>query len=188
MKTAAVVLAAGQGRRFGGDKLLADLEGRHVIDHALDAVLAYPFETVVCVVRPDSRVAQLVKGRAIVPVINSRADLGMGTSLGAGIAALPPVDAAFIVLGDMPWLPRDLFGRMVEAMATSNADIVVPLYNGQHGHPVLFSIRCFPDLMELTGDTGAKALIRSGTCKVAFVEGHAGILRDIDVPGDLDGV
>jgi molybdenum cofactor cytidylyltransferase len=188
VKTGAVILAAGQGRRFGADKLLADLRGRAVIDHALDTVAAFPFEAVVCVVRPDSRVADRLNGRAVVPVVNADAGLGMGTSLAAGIRALPPVDAAFILLGDMPAIPAGLFQRMVSAMESATADIVVPVHDEQQGHPVLFARRCFADLTALTGDSGAKAVIRSGVYTVAQVEtDSAGVLRDIDLPGDLDG-
>lgn len=185
MKTGAVVLAAGQGRRFGGDKLMADLEGRPVIDHVLDALAAYVFDSVICVVRPDSRLPEHLKGRAVVPVVNGQADQGMGTSLATGIQALPSADAAFIILGDMPAIPAGLFGRMVEAMGVSGADIVVPMHDGRQGHPVLFSRRCFADLMALQGDVGARSLIRSGAYAVASVDSDAGILRDIDLPSDL---
>ncbi len=187
MRIGAVLLAAGQGRRFGGDKLLAGLAGRAVIDYALDAMAGFPFEAAVCVVRPDSRVVDRLDDRAVIPVVNRQAHLGMGTSLAAGIRALPPVDAAFIVLADMPALPRGLFGRMAAAMAEMEADIVVPVHAGTQGHPVLFARRCFPDLAALREDAGAKAVIRSGRYGVATVDTEdAGILRDIDVPGDLD--
>lgn len=185
MKVGAVLLAAGQGRRFGGEKLLADLRGRTVIDHALDILDAFAFDAAVCVVRPNSSVTEHVASR-IRTVVNPHADLGMGTSLAVGVAALPPVDAAFILLADMPDIPAGLFAQTVAATA-SGADIVVPVHNGQQGHPVLFARRCFPDLMALTGDTGAKAVIRSGAYTVVPVESDSpGILRDIDVPGDLD--
>jgi len=187
VKTAAVILAAGQARRFGGDKLAAELKGRPVIGHVLDAVAQFPFDVVICVMRPDSGLVDHLKDRTIIPVVNLEAEQGMGTSLAAGVGALPPqVDAAFICLGDMPGIPADTFGRMVAEMAASGADIVVPVHDGQQGHPVLFARHCFADLAALTGDTGGRALIRSGRYTVATVEGSAGILRDIDIPGDLD--
>ncbi len=188
LKIGAVVLAAGQGRRFGGDKLLADLRGKPVVDHVLDAVAAFPFDAVVCVLRPDTAVTDRLKDRAVSAAVNAHADRGMGTSLAAGIRALPPVAAAFIVLGDMPAIPADLFGSMLAAMETSGADIVAPVHDGQQGHPVLFAQACFPDLAALDGDRGARAVIRSGRYGVVAVEtDHPAVLRDIDVPGDLDG-
>ncbi len=188
MKIGAVMLAAGQGRRFGSEKLLTDLSGRPVVDHVLDAMATYRFDAAVGVVRPDSPVIARLKGRTIIPAVNRDADLGMGTSLAAGVRALPPVDATFIILADMPGLPSWLFGHMVSAMMDTQADIVVPVHGGQQGHPVLFASRCFADLMELHGDTGAKALIRSGVYSVTSVESdNAGVLRDIDRPDDLDG-
>ena len=168
-----------------GDFVLAHAYLRD--DHVLDAVAAFPFDVVVCVLRPGSRVEDHLTGRGVTPVVNTDADLGMGTSLAAGIRALPPVDAAFVVLADMPGLPRELFGPMVTVMEASKAEIVVPLHDGRQGHPVLFSSRCFPDLMALQGDVGAKSLIRSGAYAVTEVDtGSAGILRDVDLPDDLN--
>jgi molybdenum cofactor cytidylyltransferase len=188
VKTGAVILAAGKARRFGGEKLLAALKGQPVIDHVLDAVAGFPFHAVTTVVRPDSRLPEHLKDRAVIPVVNPLADQGMGTSLAAGIAALPPVDAAFVVLGDMPAIPTGLFSRMTAAMETSAADIVVPVRDGRQGHPVLFARRCFADLTALRGDAGAKAIIRSGGYTVVPVEtDDPGVLRDIDLPGDLEG-
>ncbi|MBW8735005.1 MAG: nucleotidyltransferase family protein, partial [Asticcacaulis sp.] len=182
----AVLLAAGRSRRFGAGKLLAELAGRPLIDHALDAMAAYPFDAAICVVRADARIAEQLKGRVIIPVVNGDTDSGMGSSLAAGIAALPEVDAAFVVLADMPGLPADIFGRLVEALRVSAADIVVPCHGGVQGHPVLFARRCFPELLALQGETGGRDLIRSGAYSVETVDSEdPGILFDIDTPQDL---
>ncbi|MBW8733682.1 MAG: nucleotidyltransferase family protein [Asticcacaulis sp.] len=182
----AVLLAAGRSRRFGADKLLADLAGRPLIDHVLDAMAAHPFDAAICVVRTDAGIAERLKGRAIIPVVNGDADSGMGSSLAAGIAALPEVDSAFVVLADMPRLPVEIFGHLAAAMTASAADIVVPCHGGVQGHPVLFARRCFPALMAVHGDTGGRDLIRSGAYSVTTVDSEdAGILFDVDTPRDL---
>lgn len=178
MNLSVIVLAAGQGKRFGGDKLRADLGGKVVIAYVLDHLRAFDFHERLAVVRPG----QSIDG--IANVENPRAGEGMGTSLAIGIQTLKPCDGVFVVLGDMPFLPRGIFAQL--ALGLPQHDIVVPRHDGQSGHPVLFAAACFPDLGKLDGDRGGRALIASGRYRVAFVDiASDGILRDIDVPGDL---
>lgn len=180
MRISAVVLAAGAGRRFGGDKLNAGLDGKPVIRHAFDRLADFPFHEIVTVVRPGHGLH--APGSRL--VVNPNAAEGMGRSLARGIDALSPADAAFVVLADMPFLPAGIFGRL--AACLPGCDIAVPRHGGQAGHPVLFSSLCFDDLKTLTGDAGARSLIHSGRYRVCFLDGEPdGVLRDIDTPADL---
>lgn len=185
-RLAAIVLAAGSSLRFGaGDKLLADLDGRPVIDHVLDTVTGLGLGQVVVVTRGNfAGLAHLQSDDRLTVVINTRADDGMGVSLATAVAALVDCDGAFVVLADMPFLPSALFHDLAGGL--DGHDIVVPYHVGQPGHPVLFGRACFDDLRALDGDRGARGLIDGGRYRVArFATDEAAIHRDIDTVADL---
>jgi molybdenum cofactor cytidylyltransferase len=176
----AVVLAAGSARRFGSDKLVADLDGKPVFQHVLDGLGGFAFHEVVAVVRPGSQ----VWAPQLRLIENTQAADGMGRSLALGISSLKPCAAAFVILADMPFLPAGIFDLLADGL--SDRDIVLPRHNGQAGHPVLFSNVCFPDLQRLEGDRGGRTLIDSGRYRVHFIDSDSdGVLRDIDRPADL---
>ncbi len=178
MKLSVIVLAAGRGRRFGGDKLRADLDGRPVIARVLDGLRHFDFHERLAIVRSGQSIA------GVRTIENLRAADGMGTSLALGIASLGECDGAFVVLGDMPFLPTDIFAELAQYFAQH--DIVVPRHSGQSGHPVLFAKTCFADLQKLSGDRGGRALVEAEHYRVGYVDvASDGILRDIDVPEDL---
>ncbi|WP_303830627.1 nucleotidyltransferase family protein [Asticcacaulis taihuensis] len=173
----AVVLAAGASRRFGeDDKLCADLDGKAVISHVLDGLAVLDLGEVLVVVRAPMEGMNYI--------VNLRLEAGMGHSLALGVAALKPCDGAFIVLADMPLIVPDLYREMADALP--GHDIVVPVHNGQNGHPVLFSFTCFDDLRRLSGDHGARDLLRSGRYRLRHIETGGFILADIDTPEDLN--
>jgi len=190
MRLEAIVLAAGAGTRFGGGKLLAAYRGRPLLDHALDTALAAPVERVTVMIRPgDAEVAALVAARPenrLRALHAPDAAEGLGASLRAGIAALDPaIDGAFVFLGDMPGVPRDLAGDLAAALS-GGVEIAAPVHGGRRGHPVLFARACFPALAALTGDRGAQGLMAARA--VALVETDApGVLFDVDRREDLDG-
>ena len=186
VKLAAVVLAAGRAQRFGADKRLARFRDRPLIEWALEALAGFDFAQKICVVRDDDPIGEVVRRYDIAPVVNARADDGMGTSLACGIAALGEVDGAFIVLADMPDIPPGLYAAIAARFAEGKADIVAPRHAGRAGHPVLFGAACFTELKALTGDRGGRGLIDAGRYRVAWLDSaHTGILRDIDRPEDL---
>lgn len=172
----AVVLAAGVSRRFGkADKLQADFEDKSVLRHVLDGLAGLELGEVLVVVRAPMEGMNYI--------VNPRPEAGMGHSLALGVAALKPCDGAFIVLADMPLIVPDLYREMAGALP--GHDIVIPVHDGQTGHPVLFSSVCFDDLRRLSGDQGGRDLLRSGHYRVRHIEAGGFILADIDTPEDL---
>jgi molybdenum cofactor cytidylyltransferase len=188
-----ILLAAGQGARFGGDKLLATLpmpSTGAVVDVAIGAVSARnlidAIPDSIAVVRPrDARLAAHFTdaGLRVVPCAN--ADEGMGVTLACGIAAAGDAEGWIIALGDMPWIAPATIRAIAEAVV-AGGDIVAPSYHGQRGHPVGFS-RCHRDaLASLTGDAGARSLIERNLGRITWIDVEdPGILRDVDTPGDL---
>ncbi len=183
----ALILAAGAGRRFGGAKLLAALDGVPVIRRTAEAVAAGRFGEVLVTTGADhGAMAAALKGVVCRLVAVPDWEEGMAASLRAGIAALAPQTAGvFIFLGDMPLVPVQLCGELA-ALARAAGYAARPTFSGQPGHPACFTRAAFADLGQLTGDRGANALLAQRTSGVAYLATEApGALIDIDVPGDL---
>lgn len=186
---AAIVLAAGAGRRFGGGKLAAPWRDGALIDGALTAALAAPVRRVIVVTGADPAVADRVQAFAdqrLVIVHAADHALGMSASLRAGLAAIGSgVAGAYVFLGDMPLIPHEIAGRLAEALA-AGALAAAPLADGRRGHPALFSAALFPQLTALAGDVGARAVLDALGPRLTLVEtDDAGVLADVDTRDDL---
>jgi molybdenum cofactor cytidylyltransferase len=191
----AVVLAGGAGARFGGGKLTHPWRGGVLIDGALTAAFAAPVRSVTVVTGADRKVEAAARAFAAGIDATPRLNIvhcddhaeGMGASLRAGIAALPPDAAgAFVFLGDMPLVPPAVLPALAAALA-AGAPAAAPTFQGQRGHPVLFSAALFPHLRALTGDQGAREVLRALGGDLALIEApDDGVLTDIDHPRDLD--
>jgi CTP:molybdopterin cytidylyltransferase MocA len=186
MRVVAILLAAGSSRRFGGDKLLAPWRGRPLFEHALEALLASPavVETIV-VVQP---------GFAVPParphcrfVVNPDHAEGMGASLRAGVrAASADAEAYLVVLADMPGITPALIASLVACHAAAGKAIVVPVCGGRRGHPVVLGAALRETLLGITGDVGAREIIRAHPEWVAeFETQDESVLFDVDRPADL---
>jgi len=190
---AAVVLAAGRSSRMGGpNKLLAQIGGKPLVRHVVDAALASRARPVVVVTgHQRDKVEAALAGLPVKFVHNPHFADGLGTSLKAGIAALPAeVDGAIVCLGDMPQVDAALIDRLIGAFDPDHgALVVVPTIDGKRGNPVVWSRRFFPDLMTVEGDVGARYLIGRYTEAVAEVPltGTAA-LTDVDTPEALEAV
>jgi molybdenum cofactor cytidylyltransferase len=192
-RVAAVVLAAGRSTRMGGpNKLLAEIARRPLIRIAAEEALASRAKPVIVVAGHQRvEVEQALAGLPVQIVHNPDFAQGLGTSLKAGIAAVPAdADGAIVCLGDMPQVDAGLIDRLIGAFDPDRAAlVVVPTFEGKRGNPVLWSRRFFPDLMAIEGDVGARHLIgRYGEAVVEVpVEGKAA-LTDIDTPEALIGI
>jgi len=190
---AAVVLAAGRSTRMGAvNKMLAEIGGKPLVRIAAEQALASRAKPVIVVTGHErERVEQALAGLAVQLVHNPDYAEGLGTSLKAGIAALPEVaDGAVVCLGDMPQVDAGLIDKLIGGFDPERgALVVVPSIEGRRGNPVLWSRRFFPDLMQIQGDIGARHLI--GHYAEAVVEiplaGEAALI-DVDTPESLSAV
>ena len=190
---AGIVLGAGRSSRMGGpNKLLEEINGKPLIRIVTEHVLASKARPVTVVTgHQRERVEAALKGLPVRFVHNPDFADGLGTSLRAGIAALPPEpDGAIVCLGDMPQVDAAIIDKMIGAFdPDSGALVVIPTIDGKRGNPVLWSRRFFPDLMAVEGDVGARHLIGRYTEAVAEVPltGTAA-LTDVDTPEALKAV
>lgn len=183
-----LLLAAGQSRRFGSDKLLQPLaDGTPMVVASARPLHAALVDTLAVVGDIDDDVARLLQMEGVRVVANPRRAEGVGTSIACGVAASRHAAGWVIALGDMPCIPPGVVAAVVAALARG-ADIVAPVYRGRRGHPVGFSARHAPALLDLRGDEGARAIVAAHRDSVQLIEvPDRGVLLDIDVPAALQG-
>jgi len=182
-----IVLAAGEGKRFGGPKQLAVLDGRPLLEHAVRAMLAVPAISPVVVVlgaHADAVRAQVDLSGTDIVICERWAD-GQSASLQAGVAALGEVEAAVITLGDQPFITPEVIAGVLDHRGRHLAVRVT--YDGQPGHPVLFERRLLDHVSELEGDHGARSLLE-GPHVYPWEVGRLCDPTDIDTPERLQEV
>lgn len=189
MTGGAILLAAGSSRRFGSDKR------RHVLPDGTPLLLASlrlyagTFDRLIVVLRPgDESLAQAVeddgRGSAVQVVFCPEARHGMGHSLACGARAAGDWTYAFVALADMARVLPHTLARLVEVMEQAGPRAVVqPVYRGTPGHPVGFGAEHLPALTILTGDEGARNVLRAaGDALIRLDVDDPGVLEDLDTP------
>lgn len=176
-----ILLAAGQGQRFGGDKCLAPLaDGRAMVLHAAESLFP-AVDKLVCVIRADDHALQHVCETHGLSVIHcSNANLGMSASLKAGILAHSDAQGWLVALGDMPLIKTTTCQRVV-TICQQQQKIIVPSFQGKRGHPVAFPSQYRDALLALKGDQGAKPILQQYVDEVLEIPvDDAGVCWDVD--------
>lgn len=191
---AAIILAAGQAARYragGGmeaSKLIADIGGVPMVRHVALAALASRARPVIVVTgHAQEAVAAALAGLDVKTVYNPLYATGMASSLKAGIAALPPdAGGALILLADMPRVRAGVMDALVAALAADpGAHAAAPVFSGLRGNPVAVTRALFPAIMGLSGDQGARALLRRGDGVLELVVSDSAVALDVDTPEAL---
>jgi molybdenum cofactor cytidylyltransferase len=183
----ALVLAAGGSRRFGAQKLLADLAGEPVIRRTAGAVCAVGFcETIVVTGAAHAAVRTTLGGLPCKVVHAANWAEGMSASIRVGIKALRQErEGLFLFLGDMPLVPDGLCAELAD-LAKSAGYAARPLRGDVPGHPVAFVSEAAADLMALSGDAGAGSLLRGAGAKIGYLPTNdEGVILDVDTLSDL---
>jgi len=191
MSVGAVVLAAGQGRRFGGGKLGAVLHGEPILSHVCSA-LARALETGVVgsawvVVAADDPVAAALAERTrLATIANPSPEAGISRSIQLGLEAAeaqPTLAAALLLLGDQPLVRVETMRRLIAAWHDGAGPVIRPRYRDQPdipGHPVLLDRLAWPLCRRVTGDRGLNGAFPA----VTFID-VPGANPDIDTTADL---
>ena len=184
----AVVLAAGTSSRLGQPKQLLDLNGEPILNHVLRAAAMSRLGGTILVLGHQAKETGTAIGDfGQTTVVNPDFAEGQSTSLKAGIAALPAnASAAVILLGDQPLVTPALIDRVVETFIEGGASdrFVQTRYGETSAPPVLIGRTWFAGLDGITGDQGARDLIRDYREKVDFVESGRDRSLDIDTLDD----
>jgi molybdenum cofactor cytidylyltransferase len=185
----AIILAAGESRRFGHPKLAAAYQGVPLLRRAVDAAVSGGCGDVVVVLGADADIYRpLLAGTPARAVLNPEYGHGMSTSIRAGLAHLSPeCEAALILLADQPGVDADVVRRLLDAYQSSGRRIVAARYGEVRGAPVLFDRALFLQLLVLEGDRGARTVMEAFPQEVAEVVISPVAGADVDRPEDLEG-
>ncbi len=188
-RVAALVLAAGQAKRMGRNKLVERVAGKPLVRHAVEAALASEAEPVILVTgHQREAVEEALEGLDLLSVHNRNFAAGLSTSLKRGLASLPDgIDAAVVLLGDMPRIGPQVIDRLIASFnPLEGRAICLPTYAGKRGNPVLLGRQFFAEAQTIEGDQGARELLREYAelvCEVPVEE--ASVLLDVDTPEAL---
>ena len=179
-----VLLAAGHSRRFGGNKLVAEIDKLALVLHA--AASLSPCARLLAVVRRDDLPLQrLLNEASIELVFNDRIDSDMGGSIACGVSASKHSDGWCLLPADMPFVLPSTTQYIITALH-QKATLAAPFYNGRRGHPVGFSHDLVNELMALDKEPGARGILEKNMHRLTMINTNdAGILSDVDTPDDL---
>jgi molybdenum cofactor cytidylyltransferase len=158
---AAVILSGGASRRMGSPKALLPYQGRPFLEHLLDVTALPEIGARRVVLGADAE--PIVKAIQLKPedvVINADWEQGQLSSIQAGLRSLPAgTDGMLLCLIDHPLISAALVRELVELFYASKKPIVLPLYEGRRGHPVIFSAALYEELLSAPQETGARAVV-----------------------------
>ena len=186
---AALILAAGQARRMRGpNKLLARFEGAPLVRRVAESALASKANSVIVVTgHRAGDISKALAGLDVQIVHNPDFADGLATSLKTGLSAVPEsASGALVLLADMPGISTAIVNGLIAAFERKPAPaIVLPTVDGKRGNPVLWARAFFPELMAVTGDTGARHILARHEEAVERVEIGAAAGLDVDTPEAL---
>ena len=185
LKIGCIVMAAGNARRFGENKLTATLRGRSLIRRTLQAVPAELLERVV-VVTQYPEVMRLAEEFHFAALHNPEPERGISHTIKIGLTALRDCDGVLFLVSDQPLLRRETVAALVELWKRQPEHIAAPGHDGVRGNPCLFPARFFPELMGLEGDRGGSAVIRRQEDCLTLMETDPRELYDVDTAEALE--
>lgn len=169
---AAIILSGGASRRMGSPKALLPYQGRPFLEHLLE-ITTHPKIGVRRVVLgahagPIAKAVHLAAGEM---VLNLEWEKGQLTSIHAALRSLPAgTDGMLLCLIDHPLVSASLVHELIERFYAKHAPIVLPVYEGRRGHPVIFSAELYDELLRAPLETGARAVVWAHQGEVAEVQ------------------
>jgi molybdenum cofactor cytidylyltransferase len=204
----AVILAAGTSSRLGFNKLTLKIDGQSVIQMAAEPFFQKGIEKIYVVTNPENgpvkKALETPSPSPLQPsayslftihyslftfISNPHFQEGMSSSIKAVTPFIQDADAVFFQLGDKPFIKKEMVEQMIELYVSRERnlfDIIVPVYRGKKGHPVLMDIKPYiKEMQNLDGDKGLREIIDNHSGSVLFIEGDEGNIFDIDTEGEI---
>tara|TARA_Y100000590_G_scaffold305063_1_gene344067 strand:+ start:4626 stop:5198 length:573 start_codon:yes stop_codon:yes gene_type:complete len=164
----AILLAAGQSKRMiNENKLTKKIKGMPLIKHAVKNILDSQVDELIVVLGFEKEIIEKLidKNKKIKIVFNENFKKGMASSIKKGLNELSiKTDAFFICLGDMPAVSKNTYNQLINFK--NKNEIIVPIYKNQQGNPVLFSQSIKEKIMSISGDSGAKKILKTNQDKI----------------------
>jgi molybdenum cofactor cytidylyltransferase len=182
-KISAVLLGAGKSKRMGVNKLLLPWGRKTVLEHCFETLRQSKVQEVVIVLSiRNKELVNLFEGPKVKVVLNPYSRRGMSTSICRGLEAIhPSSNGILIALGDQPFLKTRAINALIRAFDEGKGGIVIPSFQGRHGHPVIFHRRYKRELLNLKGDVGGRSIIERYPEDVRVVQLKSeGVVKDID--------
>ena len=183
-KLGCVVMAAGNARRYGDNKLAAQLRGRSLILRALEAVPTEAIDSAV-VVTQYPEIMRLAGEFHFAAVYNEHPDYGISHTIELGLTGLRDCDGVMFLVSDQPLLRRKSVAALARLWKSHPDSIAALSHGGVRGNPCVFPARFYPELLELTEDRGGNAVIRRHEEDLVLLEVDALELADVDTPQAL---
>ena len=183
----AIILAAGISKRMGQVKQLLAFRGSTVLRQIIETVLKSRADEIIVVLGYQAeKIIPKIAREPVNIVVNPDFEQGMSASIKCGLGHISEEsDAVMIVLGDQPLIENEIINLLVEKNSETERGIVVPVYKGVKGHPVIFKMKYKDDLLRLTGDRGGKQIIEWHPGDVLEVEVNSeSVIIGIDTKSD----
>jgi molybdenum cofactor cytidylyltransferase len=185
MPAAALILAAGAATRMGRLKQLLPYRGKTLVEHAAEQALEAGFDPVVVVVGCEAAAVRAALSTQLVLFVeNPQWQLGMGSSITAGMPLIAAAEAVAILLADQPRVESRHLREMRALLDSSRASVVAAEYGEALGVPAIFKRELFAALRSLAPDSGARALLRDAVAAFPLPEAAF----DIDTPQDFEAL
>ncbi|WP_337860522.1 nucleotidyltransferase family protein [Ferroplasma sp.] len=187
-KICAIVVAAGQATRFHSNKLLYKINSKWIISYVIDNVSHSNFYRSIIVLRNQEIQDYSIK-MGFKAVWNCCFEKGMSASIVKGLENIPPeCDAVMIIPGDMPLVTSEYLNGLINHYELSGSGISGFEYNGEVITPVIFSKKYFPEILQLTGDKGAKSIVKKHFIDFSPLSIGKKAMTDIDTLEDAKKV
>lgn len=185
LKIGCVLMASGNGKRFGSNKLTAEFHGKSLFSHALETIPSACLDRIV-VVTQYAGFMHDVKEYHFTPIFNHRPDLGISHTIHLGLAALRDCDGALFMVADQPLLRQESVAALVEFWKAHPTCIAALAHHGKRGNPCLFPARFYPELMSLTNDHGGSTVIQQHQDTLRLFDVTEEQLLDVDTVQALE--
>lgn len=190
--TGVIILAAGASSRLGSPKQLLVYSGATLLQNSIEVAQSSDASSAIVVLGANAElIHDELKPATANIVVNSDWKEGMASTIRYGLQTLvemnPQIEAVILMVADQPFVTAELLNNLMDVNRKEQRSIVASKYGDTFGTPVLFSKRYFPELMNLTGDVGAKSLVRKYMNDAAFVVFSKGTI-DIDTMEDYQSL
>mgnify|MGYP001280205917 CR=1 FL=1 len=187
----AILLAAGQSKRMGGEnKLAKEIQSIPLIKRSVKNILASSINELIIVLGHEKEIIEKLidKNEKIKLVFNKDFESGMASSIKTGINNLSKkTEAFFVCLGDMPMVNHDIYDQLIKSK--DNKEIIVPTYKEQQGNPILFNKSMKKKIMSISGDIGAKKILQLNKKKIFNLEfNDQGIIKGFNTQKDFNSL
>lgn len=188
METGIIILAAGNSSRLGRPKQLLEFSGKTLISHVIDEAEHAKIHAIMVVTGSNSDLIHMeIKDKKVVIVDNESWETGMASGIRAGLSAIlnqdNHIENIIISVCDQPFISRAIFASLIDTKNKTNKGIVASFYQNITGTPVLFDKKYFGDLKALTGEEGAKKILRRYPNDVVAIPFEKG---EIDIDTETD--